>query len=149
MSSDMYGKVGRGGAGNYYSSQDIQQAQKQAAEDVEAQPIIAAEHRAPDAKEPEYIHSGRGGAGNYSSASDPAERKRSVDMTPSTRERTVPEGGFYGRGGAGNLRGSDKGLSEEGTEMTEREVQKQAYEDTVTDVEKGLKAPEKAHLANP
>ncbi|KAL8854790.1 MAG: hypothetical protein Q9221_000296 [Calogaya cf. arnoldii] len=149
MSSDMYRKVGRGGAGNYYSSQDIQQAQKQAAEDVEALPMIAAEHRAPDAKEPEYIHSGRGGAGNYSSASDPAERKRSVDMPPSTRERTVPEGGFYGRGGAGNLRGSDKGPSEEGTEMTERDVQKQAYEDTVTDVEKGLKAPEKAHLANP
>lgn len=161
----MHRKVGRGGAGNYYSSQDIQQAQKQAAEvrhrgqnmasmltipkDVEALPMIAAEHRAPDAKEPEYIHSGRGGAGNYSSASDPAERKRSVDMPPSTRERTVPEGGFYGRGGAGNLRGSDKGPSEEGTEMTERDVQKQAYEDTVTDVEKGLKAPEKAHLANP
>lgn len=32
MASDTYRKVGRGGAGNYYSSQDIQQAQKQAAE---------------------------------------------------------------------------------------------------------------------
>lgn len=32
MASDTYRKVGRGGAGNYYNSQDIQQAQKQAAE---------------------------------------------------------------------------------------------------------------------
>lgn len=167
MASDMYRKVGRGGAGNYYSSQDIQQAQKQAAEvrprsqnktsilslpkDIEAQPIIAGELRASDAKEPEYIHSGRGGAGNYSNASDAAERKRSVDMTPSTREQTVPEGGFYGRGGAGNLRGSDKSPSVDDTETKASEAQKekQAYEDTVQDVEKGLRAPEKAHLANP
>ncbi|KAL8755470.1 MAG: hypothetical protein Q9199_003616 [Rusavskia elegans] len=151
MASDTYRKVGRGGAGNYYSSQDIQQAQEQAAEDIEAQPIIAGELRASDAKEPEYIHSGRGGAGNYSNASDAAERKRSVDMTPSTREQTVPEGGFYGRGGAGNLRGSDKSPSVDDTETkaSETQKQKQAYEDTVQDVEKGLRAPEKAHLANP
>ncbi|KAI4221557.1 MAG: hypothetical protein L6R36_006826 [Xanthoria steineri] len=149
MASDTYRKVGRGGAGNYYSNQDIQQAQKQAAEDLEAQPIVADDPRAANAKEPEYIHSGRGGAGNYSTASDPAERKRSVDMAPSTRERTVPEGGFYGRGGAGNLRGSDKGSSVDDAEIRASEVQKQAYEQTVQDVEKGLKAPEKAHLANP
>ncbi|KAI4087562.1 MAG: hypothetical protein LQ339_008879 [Xanthoria mediterranea] len=149
MASDTYRKVGRGGAGNYYSSQDIQQAQKQAAEDLEAQPIVVDDLRATNAKEPEYIHSGRGGAGNYSTASDAAERKRSVDMAPSTRERTVPEGGFYGRGGAGNLRGSDKGSSVDDAEIRASEVQKQAYEQTVQDVEKGLKAPEKAHLANP
>ena len=162
MASDTYRKVGRGGAGNYYSSQDIQQAQKQAAEvhtqklikasililpkDLEAQPIISDEFRATNAKEPEYIHSGRGGAGNYSTASDAAERKRSVDMTPDTRERTVPEGGFYGRGGAGNLRGSDKDPAMDGKDTAAGEAQKQTYEETVQDVEKGLRAPEKAHL---
>lgn len=72
-------------------------------------------------------------------------------MTPSTREQTVPEGGFSGRGGAGNLRGSDKSPSVDDTETkaSETQKQKQAYEDTVQDVEKGLRAPEKAHLANP
>ncbi|KAL8998511.1 MAG: hypothetical protein Q9169_002454 [Polycauliona sp. 2 TL-2023] len=146
MASETYRKVGRGGAGNYYNSQDIQQAEKQAAEDVEAQPMTAGELQPTDAKQPEYIHSGRGGAGNYNSASDTAERRRSVDMTPTTREHTVPEGGFYGRGGAGNLRGSDKGPS---VDSEASEVQKQTYEETVQDVEKGLRAPEKAHLANP
>ncbi|KAL8669371.1 MAG: hypothetical protein Q9168_006032 [Polycauliona sp. 1 TL-2023] len=148
MASETYRKVGRGGAGNYYSSQDIQEAQKQIAEDVEAQPMTAGKLGAADAKGPEYIHSGRGGAGNYSSASDAAERKRSVDMTPSTREPTVPEGGFYGRGGAGNLRGWDKDPSDS-TDTGASEGQKQTYEDTVKDVEKGLRAPEKAHLASP
>ncbi|KAL8724195.1 MAG: hypothetical protein Q9166_008092 [cf. Caloplaca sp. 2 TL-2023] len=149
MASETYHKFGRGGAGNYYSNQDIQAVQTQAAEDVEAQPTTTGELRAADAKEPEYIHSGRGGAGNYSSASDAAQRKRSVDMTPSTREHTVPEGGFYGRGGAGNLRGSEGGPSGKDIEKRANEVQKQAYEKTVQDVEKGLRAPEKAHLANP
>ncbi|KAL8863638.1 MAG: hypothetical protein Q9178_000321 [Gyalolechia marmorata] len=146
MASDTYLKVGRGGAGNYYSRQDIQQVQNQV--DIEAQTKTAGELRAADAKEREYVHSGRGGAGNYSSASDAAERKRSVDMTPSTRERTVPEGGFYGRGGAGNLRGSDGDPSGEDIEMTATVRQKEAYEEAVQDVEKGLRAPEKAHLAN-
>ncbi|KAL8907615.1 MAG: hypothetical protein Q9171_005786 [Xanthocarpia ochracea] len=117
-------------------------------QDIEAQTKTAGELRAADAKEREYVHSGRGGAGNYSSASDAAERKRSVDMTPSTRERTVPEGGFYGRGGAGNLRGSDGDPFGEDIEMTANVRRKEAYEETVQDVEKGLRAPEKAHLAN-
>lgn len=94
----------------------------------------------------EFVHSGRGGAGNYSNASDVAERKRSVDMTPMTRERTVPEGGFYGRGGAGNLRGGLEGEAKKGAEASQK--QKQAYEKAVEDVEQGLRAPEKAHLAN-
>ncbi|KAL8682350.1 MAG: hypothetical protein Q9186_001626 [Xanthomendoza sp. 1 TL-2023] len=116
--------------------------------DIEAQSTTTGEFQAADAKEPEYIHSGRGGAGNYSTASDPVERKRSVDMPPSTRERTVPEGGFYGRGGAGNLRGSDESPSGDDVEKRASEVQKQAYEESVQHVEKGLQAPEKAHLAN-
>ncbi|KAL8718129.1 MAG: hypothetical protein Q9225_004704 [Loekoesia sp. 1 TL-2023] len=147
MEPETYHKFGRGGAGNYYSKQDIQDFQKQAASDVEAQPTNARELHAADTNQPEYVHSGRGGAGNYSSASDPAERKRSVDMTPTMRERTVPEGGFYGRGGAGNLRGSDGGSKEE-AEQQASQAQREAYEKTVHDVEQGLRAPEKAHLAN-
>ncbi|KAL8737820.1 MAG: hypothetical protein Q9181_001311 [Wetmoreana brouardii] len=146
MESETYHKFGRGGAGNYYSNQDIQEIQKQAAENVEAQPTTAGELRAADAKQPEYVHSGRGGAGNYSNASDAAERRSSVDMKATMREGTVPEGGFYGRGGAGNLR-SPEGSSKEDIERRASQVQKEAYEATVQDVEKGLRAPEKAHLA--
>ena len=116
-------------------------------QDVEAQPRNTHQLHEAIANQPEYVHSGRGGAGNYSNASDPAERKRSVDMTPTTRERPVPEGGFYGRGGAGNLRGSD-GESTQEAGRRASQARKEAYEMTVQDVEQGLRAPEKAHLAN-
>ncbi|KAL8903761.1 MAG: hypothetical protein Q9207_003721 [Kuettlingeria erythrocarpa] len=164
MESGSYQKFGRGGAGNYYSKQDIQEVQERAAvlkllaqvpfeivlidcQDVEAQPTNERELRAAESTPAEFIHSGRGGAGNYSNAADAAERKRSVDMAPTTREHTVPQGGFYGRGGAGNLRGSEGDLKEE-MERTTSHKQRQAYEKTVEDVEQGLRAPEKAHLAN-
>ncbi|KAL8949830.1 MAG: hypothetical protein Q9222_004095 [Ikaeria aurantiellina] len=146
MASEAYQNFGRGGAGNYYSKQDIQEIQKQAANDIEAQPTTAGELRAADTKAPEYIHSGRGGAGNYSNASDTVERQKSVDMMPNSREGTVPEGGFYGRGGAGNMRSSTESSAEE-IERRASETQKKAYEEAVQDVEKGLQPPEKAHLA--
>lgn len=114
---------------------------------MEAQPTNERELIAAESTPAEFIHSGRGGAGNYSNAADAAERKRSVDMAPTTREHTVPQGGFYGRGGAGNLRGSEGDLKEE-VERTASHKQRQAYEKTVEDVEQGLRAPEKAHLAN-
>ncbi|KAL9603265.1 MAG: hypothetical protein Q9219_001286 [cf. Caloplaca sp. 3 TL-2023] len=147
MEPETYHKFGRGGAGNYYSKHDIQNIQNQAAHDVEAQTINAPEPHIVESNQPEYIHSGRGGAGNYSNASDPAERKRSVDITPTMRERTVPEGGFYGRGGAGNLRATEGDVKEEAAK-TASQAQKESYEKTVQDVEQGLRAPEKAHLAN-
>ncbi|KAL9004356.1 MAG: hypothetical protein Q9188_002828 [Gyalolechia gomerana] len=146
MASETYHKFGRGGAGNYYSKQDIQEIQKRAATDVEAQSNIVREPYASDTKQPEYVHSGRGGAGNYNSASDVAERQRSVDMPPTTRERTVPEGRFYGRGGAGNLRDSE-GKPEEEAGRKSNQTQQEQYEMAVQDVEQGLQAPEKAHLA--
>ncbi|KAL8872836.1 MAG: hypothetical protein Q9174_001598 [Haloplaca sp. 1 TL-2023] len=146
MEPESYQKFGRGGAGNYYSKQDIKEVQKKAAEDVEAQSTAAAGFHASDAKQPEYVHSGRGGAGNYSSPPNDEERKRSIDLTPTTREVTVPEGGFYGRGGAGNLRNSEGSSKEEAVDKA-NETQKAAYHSAVEDVEKGLRAPEKAHLA--
>ncbi|KAL8667266.1 MAG: hypothetical protein Q9202_000839 [Teloschistes flavicans] len=146
MESETYQKFGRGGAGNYYSKKDIQQIEQKVAEDVEAQPTTTDELRNVDAKHPEFIHSGRGGAGNYGNAPDPAERKRSVDMKPTTREGTVPEGGFYGRGGAGNLRNPDASSNvDNGKDVSP--AQEEAYEMIARDVEKGLRAPEQAHLA--
>ncbi|KAL8689430.1 MAG: hypothetical protein Q9218_004903 [Villophora microphyllina] len=146
MEPETYQKFGRGGAGNYYSKKDIRDVEKKVAEDVEAQPTTPGDLQAADAKQPEFIHSGRGGAGNYSSASDAAERKRSIDMKPSMREGTVPEGGFYGRGGAGNLRNSETSSNAD-NEHGASQAQEEAYEMTVRDVEQGLRAPEQAHLA--
>lgn len=67
-------------------------------------------------------------------------------MKPTMREGTVPEGGFYGRGGAGNLRAAE-GSSKEEIENRASQVQKEAYDSIVEDVEQGLRAPEKAYLA--
>ncbi|KAL8936255.1 MAG: hypothetical protein Q9216_005035 [Gyalolechia sp. 2 TL-2023] len=147
MASETYQKFGRGGAGNYYSKREIQEIQKRVATDVEAQSNVAPEPHVSDTKQPEYIHSGRGGAGNYNSTSDAAQCQGSIEMTPTTRARTVPEGGFYGRGGAGNLRDSE-GKPQEEARWKANQEQKEQYEMTVQDVEKGLRAPEKAHLAN-
>lgn len=147
MASETYQKFGRGGAGNYYSKQDIQQIEKRAATDVEAQSNVAHEPYVAETHQPEYVHSGRGGAGNYTNASNTAERRRSIDMTPTARERTVPEGGFYGRGGAGNLRDTDAKSQEEAGRKS-NQAQQEQYEMAVRDVEQGLRAPEKAHLAN-
>ncbi|KAI4288290.1 MAG: hypothetical protein L6R35_002451 [Caloplaca aegaea] len=147
MVSETYQKFGRGGAGNYYSQQDIQEIEKQATSDVEAQHTNVGDSPITAANQPEFIHLGRGGAGNYSSASDATERKRSVDMTPTAREHTVPEGGFYGRGGAGNLRNVEGNLKDD-AEQRASQAQKEAHERVLHDVEQGLRAPEKAHLAD-
>ncbi|KAI4185277.1 MAG: hypothetical protein LQ348_004394 [Seirophora lacunosa] len=147
MASETYQKFGRGGAGNYYSKQDIQEAREQTASDLEAQHSDAPEPPNADATQPEYKHLGRGGAGNYTDASNATERKRSVDMTPTMREHTVPEGGFYGRGGAGNLRGMEANLKED-AEQKASHAPKEAHEKAVREVEQGLRAPEKAHLAD-
>ncbi|KAI4211345.1 MAG: hypothetical protein LQ351_005900 [Letrouitia transgressa] len=145
MGSESYRKVGRGGAGNYYSPQDVEDLQKKVAEDIESQPEAGAELPLADENRPEYIHSGRGGAGNYETPPTLAERQREIDVTPSMRESSVPQGGFYGRGGAGNVR-NEENSRHEGLERQSSGAQQLAHEATVRDVEVGLKEPEKAHL---
>merc|ERR1712093_908862 len=95
--SDIYKKVGRGGAGNYYSKQDIADATKNAT-DIESQ------------------HTGRGGAGNWVQPSELkshglAQQSEDMHSTETTRPAEAPAQRVMGsskptyrggRGGAGN-----------------------------------------------
>ena len=156
-----YRKVGRGGAGNYYSQQDIQDASKRAAEvlqnllryiiayrywikDLEAQ-RLASSHQASgeDNTTPRYASSGRGGAGNVTDATLLAAAiKDTVDVTPALQESKQLGSGLHGRGGAGNYTATELASGE----PEEREMQEMRREEVVKDVEAGLKPPEKAHL---
>jgi len=166
MASEQYRKVGRGGAGNYYSPQDVEDVAKhidrvhniEAAlksqtnnqlEDVEAQAATRdTPIEDPEAKPSDYAHSGRGGAGNYKPTANSTAPGIASDLSTSIKQTPIPEGGHGGRGGAGNYRGS---VSLEGSQSeVERanKLQQEAYVKTVQDVEKGMKPPEKAHLVN-
>ena len=66
-------------------------------------------------------------------------------MTPSLKENPVSSGGFYGRGGAGNLRTGEEQKQEDLKEQSNGS-QAQSFESPMRDVDMGLKAPERAHL---
>ncbi|KAE9379164.1 hypothetical protein N431DRAFT_478238 [Stipitochalara longipes BDJ] len=72
--SEPYKKVGRGGAGNFYSKKDVEDIKgKGKAVDPEAVPPATADlARALSASQPapEYLHTGRGGAGNWLKPTD-------------------------------------------------------------------------------
>ncbi|PMD66375.1 uncharacterized protein K444DRAFT_114746 [Hyaloscypha bicolor E] len=72
--SEPYKKVGRGGAGNFYSKKDVEDVKgKGKAVDPEALPPSTADlTRAISASQiaPEYLHTGRGGAGNWLKPTD-------------------------------------------------------------------------------
>ena len=166
MASEQYRKVGRGGAGNYYSPQDLGDVAKhinqvhniEAAlksqtnirlQDVEAQAATGdTPIEDPEAKPSDYAHSGRGGAGNYKPTANSTAPGIASDLSTSIKQTPIPEGGHGGRGGAGNFRGSVS--LEGGQSEVERanKLQQEAYAKTVEDVEKGMKPPEKAHLVN-
>jgi hypothetical protein len=78
--ADAYRKVGRGGAGNFYSPQDVEEATKSRSDDLEAQKPAPADEAPSDPAEPPsdlpptsagasstpiYARTGRGGAGNF------------------------------------------------------------------------------------
>ena len=119
-----YRKVGRGGAGNYYSKQDIEAASKQAApvrtttysrteslallqqRDLEAQVTSnTTQVDRNDALHPKYVTSGRGGAGNLTDASNLAAATTDhVGSNSTMTEQNHPSAHYIGRGGAGNFK---------------------------------------------
>lgn len=160
-----YQKVGRGGAGNFYSPKNLEKAPREtvqvrnyshmsytnsaltAFQDVEAQ-----RHAANGAVEDlasqgrKLSTAGRGGAGNVTTRDVlAAGTTANVDVTPSLQENKPPELGHYGRGGAGNYRTPEPGKNRE-EEKDALEAQEKAHRKVVKDVEMGLKEPEKAHL---
>lgn len=145
----MYCKVGRGGAGNFYSPQDIDEAAKRINEDVEAQEAAqSTPTNSTKAIQPSYTHQGRGGAGNYQSTSLTNAATIPNDLSTSVKQTQVPEGGHIGRGGAGNFVSGDVERRKSNAERRLSEVQERIHAQTVEEVGKEMKMPEKAHLGS-
>merc|ERR1711977_548045 len=89
--SDIYKKVGRGGAGNYYSKQDIADATKNAT-DMDStettRPAEAPAQRVMGSSKPTY-RGGRGGAGNYFDDGEEARRIEEERVEEERRKREV------------------------------------------------------------
>ncbi|TRX94511.1 hypothetical protein FHL15_004666 [Xylaria flabelliformis] len=108
--NDAYLRTGRGGAGNFYSHKDVEDAvAKDKTEDIEAQkaPLpIDDNSTAPSTSAP--IRSGRGGAGNFISSStlpstNTTTSSSSFPPTSTGHPKSPTSASKYsGRGGAGN-----------------------------------------------
>lgn len=172
MDPEIYKKIGRGGAGNYYSKQDIDDAAKRVAEvscfpppsahrhenplspvyqsqtkhskqDVEAQNHHAVPSSQSNNAGSDYAYSGRGGAGNLVKREG---QSQTAARTTTLQEHTIPDVGYSGRGGAGNLRGGEMERRRVENERLAREARERAHDEVVKGVELGLKMPERAHL---
>ncbi|CAK7202645.1 hypothetical protein SEUCBS139899_005371 [Sporothrix eucalyptigena] len=170
MSMDVF-RVGRGGAGNWYSKKDQEEAEKR---DIEAQKSAAesgAASQPPVAPQPQqtpYTRGGRGGAGNFydSAAVEAAERDEAIEAarvqattttaaTPAsidapavvTPSSARPRPGLSGRGGAGNWAASAAAAAEQEEEQRRKEAAIAAQIEQ--DVEAGLPMPPKTYHQAP
>ncbi|KAI1282420.1 hypothetical protein F5Y07DRAFT_238969 [Xylaria sp. FL0933] len=122
---DAYLRTGRGGAGNFYSQKDVEDAvTKDRTEDIEAQKLPAKldnNSTTPSALPPSstgggaYVRAGRGGAGNFvmppsnlpTTHSPPSLSPPPPSSSPpAAQQSSVPSSAgvsrYSGRGGAGN-----------------------------------------------
>ncbi|KAI1742213.1 hypothetical protein F4680DRAFT_446280 [Xylaria scruposa] len=108
--SDAYLRTGRGGAGNFYSQKDVEEAvTKDRAEDIEAQKPqtthlpIDDNSTTPASTPSTYARSGRGGAGNFISSTLPSTNTTSFPPASTGTPKSPSSASKYsGRGGAGN-----------------------------------------------
>ncbi|KAF4973243.1 hypothetical protein FSARC_398 [Fusarium sarcochroum] len=143
---DVYRKVGRGGAGNYYTSNKSDDAAK----DLEAQDLATDEAPLPDRSTANVpVKGGRGGAGNFVNPADLPDAREQDEMAKKTAaavnaslKRNHNVGGLGGRGGSGNYRVEENDKTREDGEKTRGEELEKKVKD---EVEKGLKMPEKVH----
>ncbi|CUS08531.1 unnamed protein product [Tuber aestivum] len=159
MSSE-YIRMGRGGAGNMISREEIQKKE----EDLEAQQSEATgsanQLAADQAAAPppgEYKHMGRGGAGNWFQPSELAAQGATitdtVSITPTPEpaietQRPVSLRPWRGRGGAGNFApDSEEAQAAEKEELERNQRQQQLEEaDVRASVDSTLSKPSQAHL---
>ncbi|KAF5501028.1 hypothetical protein CGCS363_v006638 [Colletotrichum siamense] len=150
--SDVFRKVGRGGAGNFYSKKDVEDVEKAKPEDAEAQKdaAAAATTTSPTSSSngSAYARAGRGGAGNFydhSSLPDTKQQEEAAGKTQAAVNASLARSarGATGRGGAGNYGDS----TVPGSETAEDEVKrKEALEKKIIeDVEAGLPMPPKTY----
>lgn len=146
---DVYRKVGRGGAGNYYQPKPATADDK----DIEAQTpdpsTQTLEATGPTAAVPgSYTRAGRGGAGNFFDPSTAREQQNAEELATANAnanaKQPVTRMALGGRGGAGNYhqKQQDQEELEAGKKMAE-EMEKKVQEE----VEGGLSMPPKAFLS--
>ncbi|QSZ30582.1 hypothetical protein DSL72_000138 [Monilinia vaccinii-corymbosi] len=144
----VYSKVGRGGAGNFYSRQDVERSLGPGASDLEAQSsppasssLISQDLRGVSTSGPrpgyQHMYIGRGGAGNLSAglpqtstcthSSDPSVNPASLSSSERSVKASVQRQSVVykgGRGGAGNyyLEEGEGRILEEGRRRREEEI---------------------------
>ncbi|MCJ1284127.1 hypothetical protein MMC26_003458 [Xylographa opegraphella] len=151
MDSEPYRIAGRGGAGNYFSHEQIEAQKQNASKDVEAQassePIP---ERSIGRPPPKYALSGRGGLGNLFSPQEVSQAvPAATGSNPPTLVTASAKSSYSGRGGAGNYENNSRiNEAHETTKRGEMADQTRKRVEAVTkEVEAELKAPERAHLA--
>jgi len=149
--TEPYKKMGRGGAGNFYSKDDI--ATAAAITDTESQSPTNDLTKTPTSSLPpsEYIHSGRGGAGNWIKPSELPSAGPTQTTSPSANpilakkivaqaNKPVYRGGRGGAGNYGDLEAEEKVRRERASEE-----RRKVEERVERDVELGLSKPPKAY----
>lgn len=170
--ADAYRKVGRGGAGNFYSKKDVEEVTKSQTSDPEAQRPVPADEPPSDPAEapatgppivdtgasstPAYARTGRGGAGNFvdpqtaSSATirapaqpHPATVHTTGNQSLAGSTSSQPAPRLSGRGGAGNYATGEQRIIDGGEQ--ERKRKEAIDNDIFADVRAGLQEPGRAH----
>ncbi|KAG5954832.1 hypothetical protein E4U57_003955 [Claviceps arundinis] len=143
---DVFRKVGRGGAGNYYSAtkQDALAAEKDLERQDDLARLVAAHPSDGAGAGAASLRAGRGGAGNFVDAAQvPAaqeeERKLAQEVSQAVSTSHSNTNQMGGRGGAGNWAGEQQ---EEGAGLQSMEELERRVAEVV---ERGLKIPEKVH----
>ncbi|PTB64275.1 hypothetical protein BBK36DRAFT_1124750 [Trichoderma citrinoviride] len=153
LDQDALRKVGRGGAGNYVSSKEADEASK----DLEAQQLKAA--ASVSATPSQHPHGpakvGRGGAGNFIDPRHAAQHNEDQQLADETGTAVASSGlrghaqphraGWSGRGGAGNFH-ADLAADEERAREDEDGRSKAELDRKIKEaVEGALKLPDKVH----
>ncbi|KAJ2906851.1 hypothetical protein MKZ38_010349 [Zalerion maritima] len=154
MTSDVYRRSGRGGAGNFFSQEQVEEQVKAAKEDLEAQKqstpsaaqLAASAIPAPGT----YARAGRGGAGNFYEPSEKAHQeeieRESAERIQVAAAKAAHKSAHTGRGGAGNWAESSAMDAVEKDEEARLEALNRQVKH---DVDSGLKAPSPAYKGSP
>jgi hypothetical protein len=177
MSDEIAQKVGRGGAGNYYTKAEVENASHAvwlmcsalmrpfANMLLQSPPSQKSTQRVDTQLEfPTYARTGRGGAGNYiapaqelpTSSDAQSDLQSAREVLDASREKlkdkvTVDKSKAYrghsGRGGAGNWKPGSEEAERKRAEDKEMKVRNRIDASIRLDVEKELKPPPKVYAA--
>ncbi|KAL7950408.1 hypothetical protein V8C42DRAFT_118861 [Trichoderma barbatum] len=146
---DTLRKVGRGGAGNYVSSKQADEASRDL-EALQLKAIASSPASAPSQQPQGPARAGRGGAGNFIDPAYAAQNQGQLaDETGAavaSRLKKHPQphrAGWSGRGGAGNFNWEQ--AAEEEKKRQEEESKDELDRKIREAVEGSLKMPERAH----